>query len=706
MRIATEDRVVEKGGSGRESAFKVKGTAKAFKILSSGLYRDKILAIVREYSCNAYDAHVAAGKADVPFKVHLPNALEPFFSIRDEGVGLSDEDVFTLCTTYFDSTKTDSNDFIGALGLGSKSGFSYVDSFTLISRFNGEKRTYVMFIGDDGCPMVKQMGDTEATDEGNGVEVSIPVHRHDHTEFAKRAKQVYEFFDPKPIVTGVHNFEANAPETLFAGKGWKIKKIVGYSYEAHEKARAIMGKVAYPVVTDSLGLDYSAPARKLWGLPIDVEFPIGDLDMTAGREELSYDKKVTIPALIKRADEIIDEIAAEIQKKVDACETELEARLFYKGLRSVYGCDDVFAKTLTWRGKVVDSSAFTLMGEDLIGLNIRTFTNSYRGVRRNNEYIATGKHKFSVVASEKQQFFVDDLPRGGVARVRHHVAETMPGGGHEPVIMLSGVETAVEAAKAALDGVTFRLTSELEKPPVTRSKASVKTFTQSCTTGDIGRNTMTSVDVDVEDGGLYVLMRNHEVDGFANKDEFKSMWQSVIKNKLFDQTTETIHFVPSSVSKDIVASEDWTLWKDAMYERAKTKVLAELNPDNYAKATAAREFADAYGQSRVYDFLKSISKHIPATHSLRVVMAKFHEYAAMRQTVSDLETLAHTFKIEVPAATGQVESLVGTFKTLLKRYPMLKVIENRWPDDGHGKIVADYIRTMDELHLEKTREAA
>ena len=60
--------------------FRIRNSAKAFNILSSGLYANKIRAIVRELSCNAVDSHMAAGCADTPFDVHLPNQLEPWFA--------------------------------------------------------------------------------------------------------------------------------------------------------------------------------------------------------------------------------------------------------------------------------------------------------------------------------------------------------------------------------------------------------------------------------------------------------------------------------------------------------------------------------------------------------------------------------------------------------------------------------------------------
>jgi len=83
------------------SSFSIAMNGKAFKVLSDTLYQDKIGSMVREVSCNARDSHVAAGKADVPFEIHLPDNFEPWFSVKDYGLGLSHEDVKNVFTVYF-----------------------------------------------------------------------------------------------------------------------------------------------------------------------------------------------------------------------------------------------------------------------------------------------------------------------------------------------------------------------------------------------------------------------------------------------------------------------------------------------------------------------------------------------------------------------------------------------------------------------------
>src|SRR6188474_648086 len=152
MKINEEKSPVKHNFIGPDTTFGIANNAKAFDILSSKIYTDVPLAIVRELSTNAYDSHVMANRKDVPFQVHLPNYEDSYFSIRDFGTGLSHEDMMGLYTSYFTSNRSDSNDTIGCLGLGSKSPFAYTSQFSVISFFNGTKSVYAVFKNEDGIP--------------------------------------------------------------------------------------------------------------------------------------------------------------------------------------------------------------------------------------------------------------------------------------------------------------------------------------------------------------------------------------------------------------------------------------------------------------------------------------------------------------------------------------------------------------------------
>ena len=103
-----------------------------FKLLLNNLYSQPVAAILRELSCNAIDAHVSVGNLN-PFHMQLPTLLNSNFVIRDFGPGLDEEEINLYLNTLFSSSKTQSNDFIGSFGLGSKVAFSLVSSFNIES---------------------------------------------------------------------------------------------------------------------------------------------------------------------------------------------------------------------------------------------------------------------------------------------------------------------------------------------------------------------------------------------------------------------------------------------------------------------------------------------------------------------------------------------------------------------------------------------
>jgi hypothetical protein len=268
---------------GEIGEFRIRNSAKAFSILSSGLYSNKIRAIVRELSCNAVDSHIAAGCKDTPFDVHLPTAFEPHFAIRDYGTGLTHDQVTQIYTTYFESTKTNSNEFIGALGLGSKSPFSYTDNFTVTAICDGKKGIYSAFINDSGVPSIALMMGEE-TDEPAGVEVKFSVNdRYDFSKFAQEAQQVYTYFALRPVVSGPSSF-------AFNDISYETKDIIPGVHSvttSYYNTVAVMGNIAYPINMPNPETNLGDLA-KLLGCKLELNFEIGELDFQASREGLSY----------------------------------------------------------------------------------------------------------------------------------------------------------------------------------------------------------------------------------------------------------------------------------------------------------------------------------------------------------------------------------------------------------------------------------
>lgn len=293
---------VQKVGNFPTSGFKIAASAKAFQILSSNIYTHKVRAVIREISCNAYDAHVAA-KNPNPFSVHLPTYLEPWFSVRDYGIGLSEEDVRNLYTTYFSSTKTESNEYIGALGLGSKSPFCLVDSFSVTSFFNGEKKVYTCFKDNSGEPQVALLT-SELSDEPNGLEVLVPGLDGRREEFNSEAVEVFSYFDQMPEINNpgvIESISHLRSRYVLQGDGFAFTQTYG-------SPKAVMGNVAYDI-----------PYNYIGGLGMTgyVRFAIGDLNFDPGREKLSLDDS-TVAKLKERLDEVSDSISENSLKLVES----------------------------------------------------------------------------------------------------------------------------------------------------------------------------------------------------------------------------------------------------------------------------------------------------------------------------------------------------------------------------------------------------
>ena len=366
MKISNEKRVVETDGfDNKPIEFGIQMSPKAFEVLSSNIYSDKILAVVREYGTNALDAHIMVDKIDVPFEVHLPNTFEPWFSIRDFGPGLSDENISKIYTTYFHSTKEDDNDVTGCLGLGSKSAFAYTDQFTITSRFEGMKRVYTAYIDQDGGRVITKITE-EPTDQEAGLEIYMSVKPADFRMFADRAQMIFHRFPTLPIISGA---QCDLKQVKYT--------IIGPNYKVREQGQgcyAIQGSVAYPINVNALERNLF-PAdvgdrlnRMLSASPIDIVFPLGELNITASREALNYDKR-TQANIIKAALSVFNHLPSNFEGQFKNIKTEWEAKKALRKLEKNYQLSqilEVVRHNIEWNGKKLTDTKTKLSMKDMV----------------------------------------------------------------------------------------------------------------------------------------------------------------------------------------------------------------------------------------------------------------------------------------------------------------------------------------------------
>jgi hypothetical protein len=349
--VGTLDRPVETHGLTEVADFTIKADAKAFDILINGLYSDKIRAIIRETWSNAYDSHCAAGIPDRPFFSHLPERFDATYSVRDFGVSLTHEQVMHLYTSVFTSTKEDTNSQVGKFGLGSKTPFAYVDSFSVTAILDGEKRVYNAFKDERRIPRIALFV-REPTDEENGLEISFAVKQQDIGAFNSAAHRVALGFDVVPDNNlGIQKVEL---DVAFEGNGWKVVKPDWRS--GLQGALVRQGCVLYPVDKNALdAVKQSEAVASLTEETIIIDMPIGTVDITPSRESLSYDP-ITAKNLIVKFEEIAGQYLTQAIDKIQTSKTWFEAvsnrnavlaSITSKSMR------EFVKKRLSWRGRQV-----------------------------------------------------------------------------------------------------------------------------------------------------------------------------------------------------------------------------------------------------------------------------------------------------------------------------------------------------------------
>src|ERR1044071_3952848 len=79
--------------------------ARILMSLSDKMYTRKQLAVVREYSTNAADAHIVVERPIENIVVSLPTMTDLNFRIRDFGTGLTEEEIRNVYCVFGESTK-------------------------------------------------------------------------------------------------------------------------------------------------------------------------------------------------------------------------------------------------------------------------------------------------------------------------------------------------------------------------------------------------------------------------------------------------------------------------------------------------------------------------------------------------------------------------------------------------------------------------
>ncbi len=296
--------------------------------LLTNLYSNPELAIVREYSTNALDSHKASGQTR-PIEITTPNRLAPYFKVKDFGLGMNAEDIRVLYSQYGASTKRDSNDATGMMGIGSKSALTYTTQFNLIGIKDGIKTNVSISRTADGGGEMEIINESP-TQLPNGVEIIIPSKMQQ--DFHNTCKNFFKYWDKDSVL-----IDGEPPTTASLIQIYD-NLYVDDSKLVYNSDVVVMGGIPY-----ELKHRLYASLRK----PAVFFVPIGAVDFVPSREELHYTART-----LAYIDQIKAETSSLVQKfiheKVESAANESEALTAADSVSKL-----VDRNLLKWHGKFI-----------------------------------------------------------------------------------------------------------------------------------------------------------------------------------------------------------------------------------------------------------------------------------------------------------------------------------------------------------------
>lgn len=682
------------------SKFTITASSRAFQILSDGLYSDKIVAVIRELSCNAYDSHVSANKANVPFDVGLPTINNPTFYVQDYGIGISDADIYNIYICYFTSTKSNDDSLVGQLGLGSKSPFSMVREFFVESNFNNEYRKYRMYFDSSDTPRV-QFVDHQPTKDQNGVKVSFTVKSNDIDRFSLKAKEVLKWFKTTPnIIIGNNDFTIPNNTTLLKYSGWYMEPYVEYS---SNRAYALMGNVIYPIDARSLK-NTTEYQYHLLRLPIIIQFKIGDLEVAANRESISYDARSNAN-ILARLDQVINEYYIEISNKIFNAKTEWDAHIAYNVAfnNGTTGFGLTLLNTLknrkfTWNGIKINSNFITVNLNDFYptikGANtVRTVIlpeiNLHRVKRDDfsdfNQYCS--KHNFIVF---------DDLPRNGAARIKVWLAtlnktskitifeKPTNGYGWEGLIKKLGNPEIVWASNLPATHAKERAARQEKMMSFVRQAGYKKTPWKTC-------------DHKSTDGGFYVNYQGRNVIDAGGKQINLDYILNHAAALGYISNNVEVFAARGYLRKKILKLTNWVNIVDFIGEKVNENIEhINVSVDTIATKQAFEQVSSKINCKNLNNFSWTLRYDNSDMHQLLNVVSglqRLMECNDKNKTNSTFIALAKVYN--VPIRTGVADPKVNwLLKKINERYPMLLILDrDAW--QYNFKMINDYVNMID-----------
>lgn len=654
MKMNTNLRLVENNATTTKD-FTIQASGKMFHMVISGLYSNKPQSITREIWSNAFDAHAMVGKETEPFLVTFPTALSPTFSCRDFGPGIAHGDMEGFYTVLGHSTKENTNTAVGKWGVGRMSPMSYTDTFSVVSYHKGEVSYYAVQLGPDGSPQLHVLAPPQFTTEPDGLEVSFPVKRQDIDAFQKAAEIVAYGFPVPPRVTNSKEKEFGQVKKVFEGKDF-------YLYEDRKLggAYAQMGCVMYPIP-----MEYTPRSMN-----IVYKFDIGDLEVTASREALSFGPNdPTAESIKKKAKDVELKLWQMMLDEIDA-----QPKLF-----------DAAKLAPSFRRHLPHKAApFTYKGQELPRFwKLDSYTHiaistGNKGYRQRMAGWGLGR---GIEVQNNYEMFIQDLSdKKANARAATRIGSAVDSYGYFIWVRANLSDPVQKAEVDQLIGelgypVTYVKDLPDDGPVVSgpRAKVSVSLIKH----GDSPQK-WDMDDATFQTGGYYYPMSNNDYPRALHS----------LSHIVHDKLGQHVILVPKSLWKKFEGNSKWQLLEPAI------TTLVKMEADNARKVLGSNY--DAYPMSELKPFKDLLGP--VGDFARKVVAPQEHMYLGAGRT--SWRKILENYNL--PALESDKPE--QEYKALLDKYPLLRVTTSY--KGSNFQPFCDYINLIDSKSNDASAKGA
>lgn len=653
--------------------FSIGDEAMIISILRDKLYSNPKKTLIQEYVSNARDAHRENDCAHIPVEISLPGRFDKNLKIRDYGIGISPDRVANVFVGYGMSTKRSSDKETGGFGIGAKSAWSYVDSFSVETIFEGIKYYYSCYIDESNKGKMDLLR-TEATEDKSGTTIVIPVKNYDTDAFQNIVFDLFKFWTVKPYVVGSHK-SFTTFNYISSGKinaSYVTKKVVTdevellkeitidneieldyFIHDGNEGSFLLIDELKYPINLSKISSSGKNVSRISLLNKICFKFNTGIISINPNREDIIYDEKTT--AIILSAIEALEkQYSLECTNRINKCANAIEALKEFRTLYMENPFSDNVVNGLLYKGKKIDSSR---------NLNHNNFTiiKYYKNRGKNKSCVISHLPLYDIDA-----YYINDEDRPKPAELR---LRTLKDSIKSAVIVIqpdlaNGFDYTQIKDDVIFEDIPVELISGVAKKSINRSQKDENGKPRKVNVGfeftwkGFRSNNWEPSEIDIEDGGIYI-----------EKGEYPD---NVLKS-VCDLTDFTINtFNKASLTK-VKANSNWIHLKEALKEWHDD---LEIDCSDIEKLYLTNiddnvQFMNSAFVSYLSHFKSSIEDNYFVEDILELKATLFRyrssKYSINPESYNELCT-AFEFTSKIPASSDVVESIKSKFNGMKHRW--------------------------------------